>query len=670
MEVVAGAASIAGLIGLAGQCIIGAAKMVSFCNEVRMAGSRAQQLKDNVNSLLRTLQDAAELCEKLEHDVPATGAQAKITSLQYHLEDCNKAMCGWIAIIKKHQQSSERAWFKQVWHAVNKTLRDDLHKELDRRRQEISLTLTLIGSTINLKSAKMVAELAPAYKTTEGNIATLQKDLAKSHTNEEVHFGQLLTSLQDQRSAIDKCSSSESIESLRSEISAGFLGLQRAIHRSSYAHLDHPQHSPITPSNLSEPFSEIAFPASSDGPSPIAYQNHSVIDTVDTRILLKWIGAGRPRSLKIWVRDESWCRRVNRRFYHCKKFGRYGWMNFTLGDTCALCGFHDAEYRTGVHVNKVHGLGLELNSHILRGSCNVSFEMTLDAFCDHLREFHGPVLLDQQILRDLVGTNFGATKVESVAETISSYNDSTTAKKVLALFPGAVVNSSERLDGEFDIGVATDDEIAENIVGSNLSKLKAEAEDDRMLSASLELVVAAPDTDAAVTTEQPEAMTLMQRSWNATLLEDWDSTHDRINKWMLHVLSSDCDGLAAVHRGYLLKAEQKHTTFLTTSDLSGRSWDRLVLKYWFLDEAALSIDALAASRAKAHPFDMPRGKGFLAVHSHNGHLTGMPPSINEAYADDAELMRRGETQSEGREALSRRRMERANSRAVNGPSST
>ncbi|KAK5732019.1 hypothetical protein LTR17_010855 [Elasticomyces elasticus] len=560
MEVVAGAASIAGLIGLPGQCISGAEKMISFCNQVRLAELHADRLKGDVNSLLRSLQDAAGLLERLEHDDPAIGAQAKISSLRYHLDDCDRAFSGWLAIVKKLQQKDRAKWFKQVWAAMNKPMRDDLHNELRRRRNEISLTLMTIGTTVNLRTSTAITELAPAVKATKQNLAILQRDLTASNTIEEAHFERLHANMENTK-----------------------------INLHVYCE-----------ANLSNHFQDLK--------NTLAPKDALAIDTVDTRILLKWIGAGRPQSLETWVRTGSWRRMVEGEMYDCIMFNYLPpWTgNGPLKYACVLCGYRDDGYDAGSHLIRGHGLGLGFGSQFLRGPCNKSFDQRPDAFCDHLREFHGPVLLDQQTLRDLVRSKFRRSGL--VAETISSYDDSTTAKKVLALFPDAIVNSSKGLDGEDGTGEATDDNIAKNVVDFDLSKLKAEAE-HRVLSASLEPMVAAPGTDAAVTTEQPEAMTLMQRSWNATLLEDWDSTHDRINKWMLHMLSSDCDGLAEVHRGYLIEARQKHTTSLTTSELSGRSWDRLVLKYWFLDEAALSIDALAAGRANAHLFDMPRGKG-------------------------------------------------------------
>ncbi|KAK5740128.1 hypothetical protein LTR17_004840 [Elasticomyces elasticus] len=647
MEAVAAAASIAGLVALAGQCISGAEKMISFCNEVRTAEWRVMRLKEDVNSLLRSLQDAAELCERLEHDIPAIGAQAKITSLQCHLDDCNKALAGWLEVIRKHQQTDRPTWFKQVWRAINKASRDELHSELRRRRDEINLTMLTIGSTVNLRTATVVKELAPAVKATEQNLAILQKDLTAANTREEAHFqrvhvnlqaqslsarrhsitqklqqDQLARTLQKQASAIGQCSSNESIQSLRSEMSAGFRDMK----------------------------------------THMAARNAQPVDTVDTRILLKWIGAGRPGSFATWVQNKSWCRQVECESYRCYWNDRSRDIDDMTEDKCFLCGRRDADISG--HVRKVH-----LNRH---APCSPSWKflgVTCDFFCEHLRDAHGPVLLDQQALREVVRSKFFLRW--SVAKTMSSYNDSNTAKKVRALLPGAAVISSDwKLeDSDDDRGEAIDEKVAQNTRDLEWSESKAEAE-NKVRRNSLEPMVDCPDTDAAVTVEQPVDMGLMQRSWNASLLEDWDGMHDRINKWMLHVLSSDCDGLAEVHRGYLFEAEQKHTTSLTTSELSGRSWDRLVLKYWFLDEAALSIDALAAGRGNAHLFDMPRdGKGSLALHSYNGHLMGMPPSINQAYADDAELICRGETQSEGREALSRRRMERANSRAVHGPSS-
>ncbi|KAK5692116.1 hypothetical protein LTR97_011290 [Elasticomyces elasticus] len=681
MEGLAGAASVVALIGLSGQCISGAERMISFCNEVRGAEKRVQRLHDDINSLLRSLQDAAELSEKLQQNVPATGAQAKITSLRFHLDDCDKAFVGWLEIIGKHQQKDKPTWFKQVWRALNRTLRDDLHNELSRRRDEINLTLMTIGSTVNLQTSKVVTELAPVVKATEQNIADLQKSLEAALSDEEFRSQQVHATLQFQTAAISQCSSEESLRSLRSEISASFKDLKGALET---------VHRTQLPDKTSEG-----------------------VKSVDMRILLKWIGAGRPKTLEDWMLRRPWIRHVPHKQYGCSFAHPSHLYNIS---TCILCHYRGRDVDD--HITTVHRLGLG------ECGCSKSLVLSLNACCDHLRTHHGPVALDRQNLKHLVVRRF--SKIDEKSETISSLDDAATASKVIALLlPGATVDSKhlsmpttdlpghkrsclsckqrlryqaspdqdncsecefklERLRPGIVVDVETSDEPRRRAADHYTSP---QSESDRLykatceafsnppieflLSVSRSLLLGEPKVETAheilatrlelmgesvvasnavVTNEQAEEMTLMQRSWNAALLEDWDSTHDRINKWMLHVLGSDCDGLAAVHRGHLLEAQHKHTTALTTLDLSGHSWERLVLKYWFLDEAALSFDALAASRADAHLSDLTLAR---SLRSHKAHLS-MGSSTNEAYANDVDLECCSQTRSGGEAVLALR----------------
>jgi hypothetical protein len=89
-------------------------------------------------------------------------------------------------------------------------------------------------------------------------------------------------------------------------------------------------------------------------------------------------------------------------------------------------------------------------------------------------------------------------------------------------------------------------------------------------------------------TEQTNyAHALMTNSWDTSLLTDWISPRDRINRWMLHMLGSEIDH-ANTHRQI---CERDYTTSTSMPD---RLWSRLVFKHWFTDEAAIGFDVHAA----------------------------------------------------------------------------
>ena len=71
--------------------------------------------------------------------------------------------------------------------------------------------------------------------------------------------------------------------------------------------------------------------------------------------------------------------------------------------------------------------------------------------------------------------------------------------------------------------------------------------------------------------------------WDANLLGEWDSGRDRINRWMLHMLGAETKQTDVHHAIY----QEKYGELL---DVPHRMWSRLVLKYWFMDEAAIGFD--------------------------------------------------------------------------------
>ena len=94
------------------------------------------------------------------------------------------------------------------------------------------------------------------------------------------------------------------------------------------------------------------------------------------------------------------------------------------------------------------------------------------------------------------------------------------------------------------------------------------------------------------------------------LLDNFSSTRNRINRWLLHSLRSD-DKLARLHR-----------SFLPDSILANESWARLVLKYWTLDEAAIGPELMAPFSISARYsygvnsfMETPENEPFLSTSS-------------------------------------------------------
>lgn len=104
---------------------------------------------------------------------------------------------------------------------------------------------------------------------------------------------------------------------------------------------------------------------------------------------------------------------------------------------------------------------------------------------------------------------------------------------------------------------------------------------------------------------------LVLSSWDAELLAEWNSTRDRTNRWILHTLGSD-PTYAKLHRKLLRQAQGLPTA--EHDQLSDRMWARLVLKYWFIDEAAESTQT-SIKAAEDFSFNLADVWSFSSVPS-------------------------------------------------------
>ena len=93
---------------------------------------------------------------------------------------------------------------------------------------------------------------------------------------------------------------------------------------------------------------------------------------------------------------------------------------------------------------------------------------------------------------------------------------------------------------------------------------------------------------------QSNTEALVTSLWDANLLGQWDSGRDRINRWMLHMLGAETKH-TEVHQAIYQE------TYHDSLDIPSKMWSRLVLKYWFIDEAAtgFKLNALAGQLTPA-----------------------------------------------------------------------
>jgi len=144
MEVVAGVASVAGILSLLGQSLNGTRKLRDFFVDVSSASTSITNLLEDINSLLQAIESIKDLIEKS----CSKFKDSTVELLRVRLEEYTKDICRWFKTAKAlHLPSGNRTkiWLKKLWIAVNIKSVNEIRIELERHRQTITLSLSILG---------------------------------------------------------------------------------------------------------------------------------------------------------------------------------------------------------------------------------------------------------------------------------------------------------------------------------------------------------------------------------------------------------------------------------------------------------------------------------------------------------------------------------------------
>lgn len=148
MEVIAVAASIAGLVTLAGQCVSGMRELQGLYQDIASASKNVEALMRDIESLLRSLHDVQRLLEKINADLKESIDEINTLSLKIQLEDCQSSLMVWISSARSLQPvhgKGGKALFHRFSTALNKKSVHNIRKEMQQRRLEIVVVLTTLG---------------------------------------------------------------------------------------------------------------------------------------------------------------------------------------------------------------------------------------------------------------------------------------------------------------------------------------------------------------------------------------------------------------------------------------------------------------------------------------------------------------------------------------------
>ena len=147
MEAIAAAASIAGIITVVGQSIDGLIRFSDFFSDVSLASKTISRLLNDINSLIRVLEDIRDVLEQAR----ARQRDQNLASLDIKLEDCAKDVQIWLAtarLLRPGSDSGGKAWFKKFRLAVNSTAIRTIREEIGRHKQTLCLSLEVFGRYI------------------------------------------------------------------------------------------------------------------------------------------------------------------------------------------------------------------------------------------------------------------------------------------------------------------------------------------------------------------------------------------------------------------------------------------------------------------------------------------------------------------------------------------
>ncbi|KAK1635016.1 hypothetical protein BDP81DRAFT_395490 [Colletotrichum phormii] len=155
MEAVSAAASIAGLLSIAGHVVNGLIKLNDFVQAAKEMDIRTESLNAKVGLLSETLEDVNALLQTYERSLPSiveTSWEPNIATLRSHLVRCGKDLDEWSKSYKSVKKStSKRRKFLDI--IQNKRLRgiSDMEIKLTAHRSQLIFDISVLNAASSLR---------------------------------------------------------------------------------------------------------------------------------------------------------------------------------------------------------------------------------------------------------------------------------------------------------------------------------------------------------------------------------------------------------------------------------------------------------------------------------------------------------------------------------------
>jgi hypothetical protein len=143
------AASILGILGVAGQAIESASTLYTFCKAYKVVNSELERMIQDIESLFNLLVEIKRLLPVLS----ATASSPEIiNAAQRQIQTCNVDLASWVQkidFLNLDTAKGPRAMYKKVKIVADKGYFAGIRTQLSSHREEITLLITVLASYVS-----------------------------------------------------------------------------------------------------------------------------------------------------------------------------------------------------------------------------------------------------------------------------------------------------------------------------------------------------------------------------------------------------------------------------------------------------------------------------------------------------------------------------------------
>ncbi len=153
MEAVGAAASVAGILGLVGQCLDGILKLRAFFESTKRAPKTIKGLMEELAALDSILEQVRTLVKGIQDRQRDLGPAPStlLDELRDHVRSCEQDACEWARVAKDLDPGSWtglKAFFRKAKVAAGQNLFSEFRNKIADHQRKISVGLSVLGRLV------------------------------------------------------------------------------------------------------------------------------------------------------------------------------------------------------------------------------------------------------------------------------------------------------------------------------------------------------------------------------------------------------------------------------------------------------------------------------------------------------------------------------------------